>query len=104
MRNALVAVFILLLAACGQRDRMAYPPEAELNFNRACEAAGSPQGFCPCVWRRIQAEVPAADFIAYERLPINERAAHPLTEQITNYSLACAAEISAPDLEPAPAP
>jgi hypothetical protein len=44
--------------------------------------------------------------MALERLPINERQAHPLTSQIETYSYACAEELgaTAPSTEPAPAP
>ncbi len=104
MRFLFAAGLVLLLAACGARE-VAYPPEAELNFRNACQARTPTPGFCGCVWQRIQAEVPAVDFIEYERLPVNERAAHPLTQQITEMSLACAAEVSPePITEPPPAP
>jgi hypothetical protein len=44
--------------------------------------------------------------MALERLPINERQAHPLTRQIETYSYACAEQLGAmtPSTELAPAP
>lgn len=99
------AILILALAACGRSEQAAYPPQIEMNFRNACEAQSPPAGFCACVWRRIEAEVPAADFAAFERLPMNEREGHPFTDQLREYAQSCQPE--EPDqasTEPTPAP
>jgi hypothetical protein len=104
MRSALV-IAALMLAACGQPASVGYPPEIQLNFRNACDAQSPPAGLCSCVWRRIEADVPPAELIALERLPINERAGHPLTEQIAGFTLACHAELQAEaEVEQTPAP
>lgn len=87
-----VAIIVLSLAACGPAQAPGYPPQVELNFRNACEAQSPPAGLCACVWGKIAAEVPPADLIALERLPINERGDHPLTQQINGYALACGVE------------
>lgn len=104
-RNAVVVAALAFVTACGQQDA-AYPPQIEMNFRNACEASSQIEGLCACVWERIEAEVPARDLMALERLPINERQAHPLTQQIETYSYACAEQLgaTAPSTEPAPAP
>lgn len=89
MRIAILAV-VVALGACGKADG-AYPPAYELNFTRACEAQGAPADLCACAWGKIEAEIPRRDFEAWERLPVAERAAHPLQRQIAGYALACAA-------------
>jgi len=107
MRTVLAAFAVLMLAACGQTDPAVYPPQVEMNFRNACQAQSPPSGLCNCVWQRIQAEIPASDFVALERLPINERATHPLSEQIAGYAVACREEIAdaaAPPVEQPPAP
>lgn len=104
-RKVFAVAALTFLAACGQQGAD-YPPQVELNFRNACEASSQIEGLCACVWERIEAEVPASDLMALERLPINERQAHPLTSQIETYSYACAEELgaTAPSTEPAPAP
>jgi len=106
MRIILALAVTLTLAACGQRAAATYPPEAEFNFRNACQAQGAPSAFCGCVWARVVAEVPAADFIAYERVPFDEKPNHPLTAQIATYAQACRAEAApaSPPVEPSPAP
>lgn len=102
-RISLAALFTL--AACGQSQPAGYPPQIEMNFRNSCDAQSPPAGVCRCVWERIEAEVPPEDFIALERLPVNERLAHPLTEQINNFALACTPEPALPaGGEPQPAP
>lgn len=85
-----VLTLLLVLGSCGRADD-AYPPAHELNFTRACEAQGAPTALCACAWGKIEAEIPRRDFEALERLPIAQRAAHPLQRQIAGYALACAA-------------
>lgn len=107
MRIILALAMALTLAACSQpRDQAAYPPEAEFNFRNACQAQGASSAFCGCVWARVAAEVPAADFIAYERVPFDEKPNHPMTAQIGAYAQACRAEAlpAPPAPEPTPAP
>lgn len=106
MRVLFVVAIAALAAACGQSGQTSYPPQIEMNFRNACEASSQIEGLCACVWERIEAEVPARDLMALERLPINERQAHPLTQQIETYSYACAEQldVSEPSTEPAPAP
>jgi hypothetical protein len=100
MRISIVVLFAL--AACGQPAAPpTYPPTTEINFMRACEAHSTVPGLCACVWDKIEANVPPADFTALEAMPGAEREAHPLKRQIDGYALSCGAELSR---EPAPAP
>ncbi len=94
---------LLALAACGQSAPTTYPPQYELNFMRACQAQGPAQGICPCIWGKIVADVPPADFAAFELLSAEEQAQHPLNQQIERYALECAAELPPPSETP-PAP
>jgi hypothetical protein len=103
MRIILALAVALTLAACGQSAPATYPPEAEFNFRNACQAQGASAAFCGCVWARVVAEVPAEDFIAYERVPFDDKPNHPMTAQIGTYAQACRAE-AAPPVEPSPAP
>jgi len=102
----LVFTALFALAACGLSEPAGYPPEVQLNFRNACEAQSPPDGVCACVWARIEAEVAPADLMALERLPINEREADPLAQQIAGYAMTCNAELApAPSAtEPTPAP
>ena len=99
--RVLVTASFLALAACAPAAPAAYTPDIEANFMRACEAQSTVPGLCACTWERIEAGVPAAEFLALERLPGAERAAHPLTEQIESYALACGAQ-SGEDATPPP--
>lgn len=67
-----------------------------MNFMRACEAQSTVPGLCACTWDKIEAEVPASDFQALELLPGPERLAHPLSQQISGYALACGAQLTQP--------
>jgi hypothetical protein len=104
--RVLIFVCLATLAACSPPAQSGYPPQIEMNFRNACEAGSQIEGLCACVWERIEAEVPPGDLMALERLPINERQAHPLTRQIETYSYACAEQLGAmtPSTELAPAP
>lgn len=97
------SLVIVLLAACSP-PQQGYPPQIELNFRNACEAQSPPDGLCSCVWSRIEADVEPGDLMALERLPINERQSHALTEQINGYALACRAQLQGAPEEPSPAP
>lgn len=89
MRALGAALSLVALGACGRPAAPAYPPQYEINFMRACEAQGASADFCRCVWNKIEAEIPADDFAALERLPASERAAHPLQSQIETYAASC---------------
>ncbi|MBY0565343.1 MAG: hypothetical protein K2P58_14330 [Hyphomonadaceae bacterium] len=99
--RTVVMISLLALAACAPAAPTAYTPVVEQNFMRACEAQSTVPGLCACTWERIEAGVAPADFMALESLPGPERAAHPLTEQIEAYALACGAQ-SSEDATPAP--
>lgn len=97
-----VSLALLVLAACSPpAPPQGYSPDVEINFMRACESRSQTPGLCACVWDKIEAEVPPADFTALEMMSGQQRAAHPLTEQINNYSYACANQLAA---EPTAAP
>lgn len=93
----LLAAFAL--AACGQPQQEAYPSFYEYNFMQACRPTEPLPGLCQCVWGRVVAEVPRADFEAFERLPEAERASNPLTQQIQSFAMQCAPE----EMRPQPA-
>ncbi len=61
MRRVLV-VAVLLLAACGPANR--YPDAYKLNFMQSCQLNGSSEAHCTCIWNRVEAEIPVADFEA----------------------------------------
>lgn len=92
MRSAIAIAALVLLAACGQPQSTGYPPEYELNFMRACQAAGSSNPICACVWGKIAGEISVDAFEALEQLPQAERETHPMTAQIQGYRTACVAE------------
>jgi hypothetical protein len=101
MRLVLAAAALLTLAACGQQQQAGYPPGYELNFMRACEPQSGIAGQCACVWDKIEAEVPAEEFAALDRMPGPQREAHPLMQQINGYAVACANQLQG---EQTPAP
>lgn len=81
----------LLLAACSPAAPTEYPPQVEYNFMRACQAGDGGAGeICPCTWAKIEENVPPADLLAFERLPADQRAAHPLQAQLEGYARECA--------------
>jgi hypothetical protein len=92
MRILVIIALATLAAACG-RDA-GYPEEYRFNFLQACEAQQAVQGLCACVWERIEAEVPRAEFDAAEAMTPEARVASPLQQQITNYALECGAQLS----------
>lgn len=87
--RGLTALLILALAACTPPAPATFPAGTEMTFMSACQRQGAPEGYCGCVWDRIEAEVPPGEFMALERLSGPEREAHPLTRQIAGYALAC---------------
>lgn len=60
---------------------------------RACEPRSAVPGQCACVWDKIEAEVPSDEFAALDQMPGPQREAHPLMQQISGYSVACAAQL-----------
>ena len=104
MRYLAIAV-VLGLAACAQ-EPAGFTPDVERNFMVACEAQGSSNALCGCVWDRIEVEISPGDFAALERLPGPQREAHPLSAQISGYVEACNVGLApmpdADDLVPAP--
>ncbi len=100
MRLVLFSIAALALAACGQRPQ-GYAPDVEMNFMRACEMQSGIPGQCACVWAKIEAEIPPNEFAALEQLPGPQREAHPLMQQISGYSFACASQVQG---EQSPAP
>lgn len=104
MKYVLVFAALAVLAACGQQQASnTYPPQYELNFMRSCQAQNPAEGLCTCTWAKIEGEVPAADFAAFERLPVNEQVSHPLRGQIERYALECLNE-NQPAAQDPPAP
>jgi hypothetical protein len=103
----LIGLAFIALGACTPRPAT-YPPDYERNFVTACEAQGSTNALCACVWDRIEADISPGDFAALERLPGPEREAHALTAQINGYVEACNVSLSPPPTlapeEPVPAP
>lgn len=104
MRLLFLAACAVVLSACGQQTAPeTLPPEFELNYMQACRAAGQTVAHCSCIWDKIEADVPASEFVAFEGLPAAERAAHPLVQQLERYALECADQLQPPTEDP-PAP
>lgn len=87
MRRALVAA-VLLLAACGPANR--YPDAYKLNFMQSCQLNGSSEAHCTCIWNRVEAEIPVADFEAADAA-LRAGASHPIAAQISAFDAACRA-------------
>jgi hypothetical protein len=105
MKRLGFSIFVLVaaLGACGQQDAATYPPQYELNFMRACQAQAPNHAVCSCSWEKIESEIAPADFAAFERLPANEQASHPLYAQIERHALECRDQPeAAPEDPPAP--
>jgi len=100
--RAILLVAVVGVAACGQQSN-AYPPQYELNFMQACRAQGAPVEFCACSWEKIERQVPAQDFAAFELLSESEQSAHPLNEEIRRFADECRAE-AADAADPPPSP
>lgn len=92
MKRVTLALALGALAACGQAQN-AYPPQYELNFMQACEAQGPTPGLCACVWGRIAAEVPRAEFEEAEQAGA-AGAAHPLAQRVTAFKNECEASLA----------
>lgn len=102
MRLFILAAAAAALAACGRQDAETYPPQYELNFMRACQAQSAPAGFCACTWEKIEREIAADDFAAFERLPPGDQQTHPLRQQIQRYADECRTEAVEPPDDPPP--
>jgi hypothetical protein len=86
LKRVLIAALITL-AACGSPPAQ-YTPEYEHNFMRACQL-NAPTALCACVWTKIAAEIPVAEFEAFERLSPEQRAASPVAAQLRGFATAC---------------
>lgn len=102
--RSLLAFAILALAACGPQAEPAYTPEYSFGFTQSCTAQSGSRELCTCIWGKIEANVPRADFDALERTPAAERSAHPLSRQIEGYAVECAANLPQPAVNPAVEP
>jgi hypothetical protein len=89
-RFSLIAA-LCALAACSQPTR-SYAPGVEANFMRACESRSAVQGFCACVWTKIQTNITPADFAALEQLSEPQRQANPVMQRMAGYQRECIAE------------
>ena len=99
--RALLALAALALAACGQQPSTAeYTPQHAFGFTESCTAQSGSRELCACIWGKVEANVPRADFDALERLPAAERDAHALTRQIEGYAVNCAATLPQPAVTP----
>ncbi len=103
MRGLILAASAAVVAACGQSAPEAYPPQYELNFMRACQAQQATGEFCACTWDKIERELPADEFAAFERLPAKEQETHSLRTRIERFADECRTELIEPPAEP-PAP
>lgn len=93
--RALVALAALALAACGQPQSTAYPPQYEANFMQGCTGTGALTSQCGCVWQKIVTEIPVREFEAYDRVTPAERETHPVTTQLRGFITACQASTGA---------
>jgi hypothetical protein len=99
----LLALAAAALAACSPPAPARYPPQYETAFMRGCEGQNPAPGVCACIWDRIEAEVTPDAFAALDRMPAQQRQAHPLMQQINGYALACQSSLR-PAMEPPPSP
>lgn len=88
MRIALLAI-VLAFAACGPANR--YPSAYEENFTRSCRLGGSSEAHCTCIWDRIAAEVPVAEFEAADAA-LRAGLPHALSERVEGFAAACQAQ------------
>lgn len=95
----LTLVAVVALGACTQQPAT-YAPDVGPNFMTACEAQGSSNALCACVWGKIETNITPGDFASLESLPGPQRETHPLTSQISGYVADCNADLM-PHIEPA---
>jgi len=95
--RALFALAALALAACGEQpSTTTYTPDYAFGFTQSCTTSSGSRELCTCIWGKIEANVPRADFDALERATPAERANHPLSRQIEGYAVECAANLPQP--------
>lgn len=87
MRAALL-VALLTLAACGPSTR--YPAEYKENFEQSCRLNGSSEAHCACMWDRVEAEIPVAEFEAADAA-LRAGQPHPIATRIEAFDAACRA-------------
>lgn len=91
MRTLLTALAVLTLAACGQSQK-GYTEQYRFGVVSSCmQQPGATAAICNCYWDRIEAELPRAEFDAYERMTPAQRDAAPLKARLASYGHACAA-------------
>ncbi|GAM98647.1 hypothetical protein U91I_02282 [alpha proteobacterium U9-1i] len=88
MKPLLLLFPSLLLAACGAAN--SYPAAYETNFVQACQMNGASSARCECVWAKVEAEIPVADFEAAD-VALQAGQEHPIRAQILGYHQACEA-------------
>jgi hypothetical protein len=88
MLRLLLAMMLGAAAACGAPQRGAYPAEYAANFKNACAASETPDGYCDCVWAKIEAEIPVNDFIGFDAATQNNQS-HPVRARIERFMQQC---------------
>lgn len=63
--RGLILLGALAFGACGANTT--YAPEEEEAFVTSCVQSGGAAAMCACTWDRIEAEIPRADYVAFER-------------------------------------
>jgi hypothetical protein len=82
-----IIALAFFLSACG---RPGYPESTHHNFMSSCENNGSSEARCGCIWKRIEAEVPVAEFDAAEQA-LSAGQDHPLRARILGFAAQCQA-------------
>jgi hypothetical protein len=80
-----IIAFVFLLSACA---RPGYPEVTHHNFMSSCENNGSSEARCDCIWKRIETDVPVAEFNAAEQA-FSAGQDHPLRARILDFAAQC---------------